>query len=175
MRIAVLVGVILVSPVALAQFQLPKGEQEVNDASEMIVRGDYAAAEPLLRRAVVDAASDPYAHANLAAVLRNTDRYDEAIVEYHKAKTLFERGPSANGEADVSSCLFGIALTEESRGEPQAAARAWADYVRFAQRFEREQPAVAIARSHAQTDEREAHLRQPALGPQKASRPSTTR
>ena len=175
MRAAVLVGVLLMPAAALAQVHLPKGDAEVNRASEMIVRGDYAAAEPLLRRAVVDSPNDPYAHANLAAVLRDEGDNDAAIVEYRQAKTLFETAPGANGEGDVANCLFGIALAVEARGDAEASANAWHDYIRFAQRFAREQPAVELAREHVQTDERMAHLRQPSLGPRKAARPSITR
>lgn len=176
MRLAVFVAV-LVAPVASwAQARLPPGEEDVNRASEKIVRSDYAGAEPLLRRAVVEAPNDPYAHYNLAAVLRATGRGEAAIPEYRRAKELFETvGPRANGQGDIANCLYGIGLAEEARGDAQAAARAWGDYIRFAQRYSGEQPAVAIARQHAQADERLARTRGPFLGPKEATRPSTTR
>ena len=175
MRVAVFWGMLLVPAVAAA-LGLSKGEEEVNRASERIVRGDYAAAEPLLRRAIVDVPKNPYAHYNLGAVLRNQGRTDEAIVEYRQAKELFETvGPRANGAGDIANCLYGIALTEESHGDPQAAAGAWSNYIRFAQRFESEQPAVAIARGHVESNQRLARARGPFLGPQEATRPSTKR
>lgn len=176
MRFVVLVAILVTPALSWAQFQLPRGKEEVNRASEMIVRGDYASAEPLLRRAVIDAQNDPYAHYNLAAVLRDTGRNEEAIVEYRRAQQLFETvGPRANGEADIANCLYGIALAKEALGDVQATARAWDDYIRFAQPFSEEQSAVAIAREHEQTNERLARTRGPFLGPQEASRPSTTR
>jgi Tfp pilus assembly protein PilF len=141
-----------------------------------MVRGDYGGAERSLRRAVVDAPAEPYAHFNLASVLRETGRNDEAVAEYRRAKELFQRvGGAANGEADVGNCLYGIALAEEAKGDPQAAANAWSDYIHFAQRFAGEQPAVAIARDRARTDQQLAHLRGPNIGPQNATRSSTTR
>jgi tetratricopeptide (TPR) repeat protein len=136
MRLAVIVGLLALPTVTWAQYRLPKGEEEVNRASEMMVRFDYAGAEPLLRRAIADTPRDPYAHYNLAALLRATGRYDEAIAEYDRAKELFETTDRhANGRGDVGNCLYGIALATEAKDDPQAAARAWNDYIRFAQRF----------------------------------------
>jgi tetratricopeptide (TPR) repeat protein len=175
MRVTILVGLVLTPLVAAAQVRLPKGEEEVNRASEMIVRGDYAAAEPLLRRAVTDAPSDPYAYFNLASVLRATGRDAEAIENYRRAQTIFEtKGPRANGPGDIANCLYGIALAREATGDPQAAANAWNDYIRFAQRFTSEQPAVAIAREHVDTELRLARTNGP-FRAQEATRPHTTR
>jgi tetratricopeptide (TPR) repeat protein len=176
MRVTILVGLLLTPVVASAQFRLPKGEEEVNRASAMIVRGDYAAAEPLLRRAVADAPNDPYAYFNLASVLRATGRDDEAIENYRRAQKLFEtKGPRANGPSDISNCLYGIALALEGTGDPQAAADAWNDYIRFAQRFASDQPAVAIARERVETDLRLARTNGPFRASQQATRPHTTR
>ncbi len=176
MRSIVLVGLLALPAVATAQVRLPKGQEEVNRASERMARGDYAGAEPLLRRAVVDAPNDPYAHFNLASVLRATGRNDEAITEYHAAKRLFEDiGPRANGEGDVGNCLYGIALAEEAKGDPVMAERAWQSYVRFARRFEREQPAVAIAQERIRTNAELARARGTVPGTREATRPSVTR
>lgn len=176
MRTAILMGVLALPALAMGQSRLPKGQEEVNRASELIVRGDHAGAEPLLRRAVVDAPDDPYGHYNLGAVLRATGRNEEAIVEYRRARDLFEKvGPRANGEGDIANCLYGIALAEEARGDATSSARAWSDYIRFAQRYQNEQPAVAIARNHVETNERLAGIKGPFRATEKASRPSTTR
>jgi tetratricopeptide (TPR) repeat protein len=174
MRMALLAAILLAPMVASAQFVLPTGEAEVNRAASLMVRGDYAAAEPLLRQAVADEPSYPYAHFTLASLLRDTGRNDEAIAEYRTARSLFEAvGPRANGEGDIANCLYGIALAEEARNDPNAAARAWHDYIRFARRFEAEQPAVAIARAHVRTNQQLARL--PYYGPQTATRATTTR
>lgn len=174
MRVTLLVGLLLVPVVAAAQ--LPKGEEEVNRASEMMVRGDYAGAEPLLRQAISDAPGDPYAYFDLASVLRATGRNDEAIGEYRTAQRLFEtKGPRANGQGDISNCLYGIALAREGMDNPQAAADSWNEYIRFAQRFGNEQPAVAIARERVETNTRLARAKGPYRGTEEATRPHTTR
>jgi tetratricopeptide (TPR) repeat protein len=176
MRFVVFVGICLVSPLALAQFHLSPGDEDVNQASELIASGDYVSSEPLLERALRETPDSPYAHANLAAVLRATGSPAAALVEYRQAQLLFERtGGGANGEADIANCLFGIALTEEANGDSQTSARGWRDYLQFASKFQREQPAVAIARSHLQTDDQMAHLRAPSYNLMKANRNSTTR
>jgi hypothetical protein len=88
---------------------------------------------------------------------------------------LFEKkGPRANGPGDIANCLYGIALARQATGDPQAAAGAWNDYIRFAQRFTNEQPVVAIAREHVDTDLRLARTNGP-FPAQQATRPHTTR
>jgi tetratricopeptide (TPR) repeat protein len=170
------IGLLLLSipTLASAQVQLPKGEEEVNRASALIVSGRYGEAEPLLRQAVVNVPGDPYAYFNLASVLRATGRNEEAIANYQRAQSLFAAsGKSANGPGDIANCLYGVALAREAGNDPRAAAQAWNDYIGYAQRFAREQPAVAIAREHVDEDQRLARARGPALGPQQATRPRT--
>jgi tetratricopeptide (TPR) repeat protein len=178
MRITLGIGLLLLSipTVAAAQIQLPKGEEEVNRASTLIVRGRYAEAEPLLRQAVANAPGDPYAYFNLASVLRATGRNQEAIANYQSAQSLFaSTGKSANGPSDIANCLYGIALAREASDDPHAAVQAWNDYIRYAQRYASEQPAVALAHEHVFTEQRLARARGPALGPQQATRPRTIR
>lgn len=176
MRTMILLGVLLAPLVAAAQVRLPRGQEKVNRASSMIVRGDYRGAEPLLRQAVAEAPNDPYAHFNLASVLRATGRYDEAIASYQKAQALFAPvGAGANGPSDVANCLYGIALARDQAGEPMAAAQAWNDYIQFAQRFANEQPAVAIARVHVDMDRQLAQTSTPVRGTREATRPHTIR
>jgi len=176
MRAALLVGLLCMPGIASAQARLPKGQAEVNRASALMVRGQYAQAEPLLRQAVVDAPNDPYAHFNLASLLRATGRSDQSIASYERARDLFEtQGPRANGAGDISNCLYGIALALEASGDPRAAAQAWNDYIRFAQRYESGHPAIAIAREHVDTNLRVARASGPFRGAQEATRPHTTR
>jgi tetratricopeptide (TPR) repeat protein len=178
MRVMLGIGLWLLSipTIAAAQIQLPRGQEEVNHASTLIVRGRYAEAEPLLRQAIANAPGDPYAYFNLASVLRATGRNQEAIANYRSAQSLFSSsGRSANGPSDIANCLYGIALAREAGSDPRAAAQAWNEYIRFAQRFANEQPAVAIAREHVDTNQRLARARGPALGPQQATRPRTIR
>jgi tetratricopeptide (TPR) repeat protein len=175
MRTTILLGVLLTPVLAAAQVRLPRGEEKVNRASALIVRGDYKGAEPLLRQAVVDAPNDPYAYFNLASVERAGGRYEEAAASYQKAQALFETKGGANGSGDVAGCLYGIALAREGAGDPTAAAQAWNDYIRYAQRFANEQPAVAIARVHVDMDRQLAQTTEPIGGTQEATRPHTTR
>jgi tetratricopeptide (TPR) repeat protein len=176
MRITLIIVLSMFPLVASAQEALPKGEEEVNRASAFLVHGDYVGAEPLLRRAVVDAPDDPYAHFALASVLRATGRYDDAIAGYERARRLFETtAVGANGSADIADCLYGIALARESLGDPRRAAQAWNDFIRFAQPFADEEPAVAIARTRAEAELRLARASGRLPGTQEASRPHTTR
>jgi tetratricopeptide (TPR) repeat protein len=168
---------LVVPAVASANAKLPKGQEEVNRASEMIVRGDYAGAEPILRKAVFDVPDDPYAHFNLGTVLRATGRYDEAVAEFHTALDIFEsKGPRANGEGDIASSLYNIALAQEAKGDPRVAVGAWDNYIRFAKKYKAESPAIEIARNRIDGQMRLAQMKGPfPFGPQKATRPSTTR
>jgi tetratricopeptide (TPR) repeat protein len=170
-------GVLAVPAVASAQARLPKGQAEVNRATEMIVRGDFAGAEPLLRRAVIDAPNDPESHYNLAVVLRNTGHPQEAVPEYHRALDIFEaKGPRPNGEADLGRCLYGIALAQEQAGDPRVAAAAWDNYIRFAKKYQAEQPAVQIAKMRMDGEMRAANMRGPyPFGPPTATRPNDIR
>jgi tetratricopeptide (TPR) repeat protein len=175
MRTAILSVAILVPSLALAQYRLPKGVEEVNTAASRIVVGDYAGAEPLLRRAIIDAPNDPWAHFNLASVLRATNRNDQAIAEYHIAKALFQAHSSANGAGDVGNCLYGIALADEAKGNPAEAARAWQAYVRFAEGVPSERAALAIARNRVDQNERLAAAQRQIPGRREATRRTNVR
>src|SRR6478735_7314555 len=101
-----LAGVLMVPLVAQAGAKLPKDVREVDHAAALIVARDFAAAEPLLTKAIQITPSDPWAHYNLAVVYRNTRRYDQAVREYHAAMDLFEtKGPRPNGQADIGNAL----------------------------------------------------------------------
>jgi tetratricopeptide (TPR) repeat protein len=122
----------------------------VDEAAQQIVRGDFAAAEPLLQRAVRETPNNPWAHYNLAVVYRNTGRYEHAIMQYEQAKDLFEQQRA--GENTIAASLYGIALATEARGQPRAAVDAWQSYIAFARRYDAEQPAIAIARARVDTN-----------------------
>jgi len=165
-------AVAVVPVVAFAKAPLADGEAEVASATQMIVQGDFAGAEPLLRKAVREAPDEPEPHYNLAVVLRSTGRNLEAAAEYHQALDIFESTDAR--EADVARCLYGIALAQEANGDPRVAVSAWDNYIQFAQRFRAEQPSVAIARMHIDGQMRASKMRGPyPFGPQTASRPST--
>ncbi|MDB4968794.1 MAG: hypothetical protein JWN44_4483 [Myxococcales bacterium] len=176
MRMGIVIIALALPAGASAQARLPKGQEEINRAAEKIVRGEYPAAEPLLRQALVDAPSDPWGHFNLASVLRDTGRSGEAVSEYAEAKRLFETAGSGRGnEHNVANCLYGRALAQEAIGDAQASIAAWNDYIGFAVRFGTEQPAVAIAREHIHTDQYLAGLREPSGAAHTATRPSVVR
>jgi tetratricopeptide (TPR) repeat protein len=176
MRVFVLAILLSLPAAASAQVRLPKGQEEINQASAMIVRGDYAGAEPLLRRALAVAPNEPYAHFNMATVLRATGRNADAIAEYQQARRLFETvRPGANGAGDIGNCLYGIALAHEADGDAAAAARAWQSYVSFARGVDSEQAAVAIAQDRLRTDRQLAQSRARPPGTQEAKRPGTIR
>jgi tetratricopeptide (TPR) repeat protein len=168
---------LVVPAVASANAVLPKGQMEINRASDLIVRGDYAGAEPLLRKALIDAPDDPYGHFNLGSVLRATGRYDEAVIEFHKALDVFEsQGPRANGAGDIASSLYNIALAQEAKGDPRVAVGAWDNYIRFASKYKSESPSVEIAKNRIDGQMRLAQMKGPfPFGPQKAAVPRTTR
>lgn len=175
MRVFVLAALVFLPAAASAQFRLPKGQEDVNQASARIVRGDYAGAEPLLRRALAESPNDPYAHFNMATVLRATGRNVDAIAEYRQAQRLFQTIGGANGEGDVGNCLYGIALAQEANGNPEAAARAWQSYMSFAHGRAHEQAAVAIARDRLLTNQQLAQTRARPPGTREAKRPGTIR
>ena len=162
----------MVPLVAQAGAKLPKDVREVDQAAAFIVKGQFAAAEPLLNKAIQVAPGDPWAHYNLAVVYRNTGRYDQAVREYHTAMDLFEtKGPRPNGEADIGNALYGIALAQEAKGDPRIAAAAWDNYLRFARKYGPEQPAVQIAQMRLDGQMRAANMRGPyPFGPPTATR-----
>src|SRR5438270_5649663 len=57
---------------------VPAVASAAKDAGELIVAGDYAAAEPLLRHQLATNHRDANAHYNLAVVLKHTGRLDDA-------------------------------------------------------------------------------------------------
>jgi len=176
MRLSAFVCVLAVPAVAFA-FGISKGLKDVDRAAEMMVRGDYVHAEPLLRLAVTEVPNDPYAHFDLASTLRALGKNDEAITEYGIAKRLYETvGPRANGPGDIGNCLYGIALAREAMDDPMAAARAWNDYIAYARNQPGEPRAtVEIAHNHVDMNIRIAQARGPIPGVKKATRPSTVR
>jgi tetratricopeptide (TPR) repeat protein len=153
-------------PCAAYANAIPKANKLLAQAGELIVQGQYRKAEPLLRRAIEMDREQPHTHYDLGVVLRETNRFEEAIDEYRIAFHRFDD----SDQAARSQCLYGIALAEESLGRPQNSARAWGEYIRFARAFKREQPAVAIARSHLADAERLAGMREVPPGTRKASR-----
>jgi tetratricopeptide (TPR) repeat protein len=179
MRVHTLVfaALLAVPAVASGQVRLPQGDEAVNRASELIVRGDYAKAEPILLDAIKRAPANPYAHFNLGSVYRATGRNDEAIQQFRQALDIFETtGPRANGEGDLAASLYNIALATEAKGDPRASVSAWDAYIRFARKYAREQPSVEIAKNRVDAEMRLAQMKGPfPFGPQKATRPSTTR
>ncbi len=153
-------GPALASPIFSPQHKL------VDQATSRIVRSDYRGAEPLLRKAIQIDDSEPFAHYNLGVVLRETNRFDEAMNEFRRADELF----APNDQPNRAAALYGLALAAESSGDPAAAAQAWNDYIRFDQRFAGSQPAIAIARDHLRYERDLAQARPTIPGTQKAGR-----
>lgn len=150
---------VALSPLARAQLDHP--HRVLGRGVGAVVDGDYKKAEPLLRDAL---RMDPLmaeGHYNLAVVLRDTGRFDDAVNEYRTALGLFQKYGAADGENGISRCLYGIALAEESRGDPGSAASAWNEYLKWAKRFSAEKPAAEIAQRHLMTERREMEARRP--------------
>jgi len=145
----------------LARAQLDEPHKMLGRGVGAVVDGDYKKAEPLLRDSL---RMDPLmaeGHYNLAVVLRDTGRFDEAVNEYRTALGLFQQYGAADGENGVSRCLYGIALSEESGGNAAQAASAWNEYLKWAKRFSPEKPAAEIAQRHLIMERREIEARRP--------------
>ena len=153
-------GPAIASPIFSPQHKL------VDQATSLIVRGDYRAAEPLLRKSLQIDDSEPFAHYNLGVVLRETGRANDAIAEFQRADQLF----APDDQANRAAALYGCALAAEQQGDPAVAARAWNDYIRFDQRFASSQQAVSIARDHLRYERDLAQTRPTIPGTQKAGR-----
>jgi tetratricopeptide (TPR) repeat protein len=154
------------------------GTPAADRAAQANVRGDFVTAERDARQGITETPNNPWAHYNLAVALKSLGRFDDAIAEYHAAMDLFESNKAwrANGEGDIANCLYGIALTQELRGDPRVAVGAWDNYIKFAQRFKREQPALAIARNRLDGQMRAANMKGPyPFGPPTAKRPNDIR
>jgi tetratricopeptide (TPR) repeat protein len=160
------------SPLARAQLDHP--HRVLGRGVSLVVDGKFSEAEHWLRDAIRLDANMPEAHYNLGVVLRNTGRYDEAIVEYRRAMQLFQQYGAADGENALSRCLYAIALANEDKGDPLQATIAWNDFLRYARRFRAEHPAVEIAQRRLADDQRLAQIRT-SPGVQKATRPSNVR
>jgi tetratricopeptide (TPR) repeat protein len=145
------------SPMARAQLDHP--HRVLGRGVAAVVDGDFKKAEPLLRESLQLNPDMPEGHYNLAVVLRATGRYEEAVDQYRVAMDLFKKYGAADGENAVSRSLYGIALAEESRGDPQNASAAWSDYLRWAKRFKQEHPAEEIAQRHLLINRRELEAR----------------
>lgn len=154
------------------------GAPAADRAAQQNVRGDFVAAERDARQGITQMPNDPWAHYNLAVALKSLGRFDEAIAEYHAAMDLFESNKALrpHGEGDIANCLYGIALTQELRGDPRVAVGAWDNYIKFARKYTREQPSVAIAKMHLDGQMRAANMKGPyPFGPPTAKRPNDIR
>jgi tetratricopeptide (TPR) repeat protein len=140
--------------------------RDLNDGLHAMIAGDYVRAEPALRRAIEHDPNNGIARFNYAATLRALGRNDQALAEYRAALGLIPTS-DPKSRADV---LYGIALTSDDMGDPIRAARAWNDYVQYAQRYIQEQPSVEIARTRLAAAQRLAGIRVAPLGTQKAGR-----
>lgn len=154
------------APSARADFVLPPPAHKLNQATSLIVIGRFHEAEPLLRESLTLDQSQPEAHYNLGVVLRETNRFDQAIAEFKTADQLF----APNDQPNRAKCLYGIALAAESQGDADRAMAAWQDYIRFDSRFAGSQPAVAIARQHLEMQQNIAQTQPRPPGTQKAGR-----
>jgi tetratricopeptide (TPR) repeat protein len=163
-----LVAALAVATPLLARAQgLSRAERLLNQATMLIVDGRFYEAEPLARAAVAANPNLAEARYNLGVIYRNTGRFDQAIAEFRIARTLFRHDDIPNQTKN----LYGIALAAEDKGDPQAAIAAWNDYIAFAQRYAAEQPALAIARHHLNTDRRLAAAPPQQLPPPSAATP----
>ena len=106
----------------------------------LVVQGDYADAEKLLREALRLDPNLPEARYNLGVALKHLGRYDEAIAEYDQAEQMYPR----DDEPDRAKALYGAALAKEARGDRDA----WNAYLAFARPLRDEQPGVRIAETH---------------------------
>jgi tetratricopeptide (TPR) repeat protein len=141
--------------------------QKLGQGVSLVVEGRFREAEPVLREALRMDPRMSEAHYNLAVVLRNTGRYDEAIDHYRMALVRY----APNDEPNRAKALYGIALAAEATGDPERGARAWRDYIDFDRGFAAARPAVAIAESRLATQEHELALRRQRIpGTQKAGR-----
>ncbi len=129
----------LVTPAfARAQALLDKPHQLLGHGVSLVVEGRFAEAEKPLREALRMDPTLADAHYNLAVVLENEGRYDEAVAEYHRALAGFA------GESQRAQAFYGIGLAREARGDKNA----WDEYLAFARPLRAEQPDVRIAEYH---------------------------
>ncbi len=134
-------------------------------ARHEMIRGNYAAAETLLRQSIAGFYGDPRARFDLASTLRERGKPQEALKEF--AETLKLTRP--DDKKMVSDSLYGIALTRDGMSDPIASAAAWDEYISFARNIPEDQAALAIARTHHEEAQRLAGIRRPP-GTQKAGR-----
>ena len=134
-----LAAVLVVTPaVARAQAVLDKPHEMLGQGVALVVQGRFAEAEKSLREALRMDPTLAEGHYNLAVVMRNEGRYDDAIAEYHRALAGFAQEP------DRAKAFYGIGLAREARGDKNA----WSEYLAFARPFKNEQAAVVIAKEH---------------------------
>lgn len=132
-----IVAVAAAPAVARANAPLDAAHRIAGHGVALLVQGDYADAEKLLREALRLEPDQPEARYDLAVALRHLGRYDEAIAEYEQAAQMFPRGD----EAARAQALYGAGLAKEARGDRDA----WGAYLAFARPLAAEQPAVRIA------------------------------
>ena len=152
---------------AKADSPFTPARRQLGQATQLIVQGKYAQAEPFVRQALALDPSHAEAHYNLGVVLRSTGRQSQAIDAYRSALELF--GPDLSNHA---KCLYGIALAAEDVGDPELSARAWRDYLTFTRENRPNDPTIAIAQTHLGVAERvvaDLHRRK-IPGTQKATR-----
>ncbi len=141
--------------------------QALGQATELIVQGRFAEAEPCIKQALQMDPRLAEAHYNLGVVYRATGRPELAVAEYQDALNRFAPGDRPNR----AKSLYGIALATEELRDPARSARAWADYIRFDEDSPSAAPAVSIARARLSNMENELALRRPVVpGTQKAGR-----
>ncbi|HEY1584399.1 MAG TPA: tetratricopeptide repeat protein [Polyangia bacterium] len=134
-----LAAALVVTPVAAhAQAVLDKPHALTGHGVALVVAGRFAEAEKPLREALRIDPTLANAHYNLAIVLKNEGRFDEAVAEYHRALDGFST------ESQRAQAFYGIGLAREARGDKGA----WDEYLAFARPLRVEQPAVQIAEDH---------------------------
>jgi tetratricopeptide (TPR) repeat protein len=143
--------------VARADASLGPARRILGHGVALVVQGDYADGEKLLRESLRLEAGLPEAHYNLGVALKHLGRYDEAIAEYDQAEQMY----APADEPNRAKALYGAALAKEARGDRNA----WNAYLAFARPLRAEQPSVRIAEQRQQLL---AGIRVP--GTQKASR-----
>jgi tetratricopeptide (TPR) repeat protein len=152
--------------VASAEAILSPQHQKLGQGVKLVVDGKYAEAEPVLRCAIEMDPSMAEAHYNLAVVLRQTGRNEEAITEYRAAQKLFDPSSVPN----QAKSLYGIALATDDLGDPARAARAWQEYIAFDRKYAGGSAALPIAQARLADAQRMAHIRVAPPGTQKAGR-----
>jgi tetratricopeptide (TPR) repeat protein len=116
---------------------LDKPHHDLGRGVALVVNGRYTEAEKVLRHALAENPDMREGHYNLAVVLRQTGRNDEAIAEYRKALNAYDPADEPNR----AKALYGIALAREAMNDKHA----WDEYLAFARPLRGQRNGVEVA------------------------------